>query len=118
MHKYLHASVYGSTVFDLTEKDRPHNRATEIQLGRPTRSSLLRARYCSLSTFSDQYGRENKQRLYCYNYISVRVDMKMAVTHFFLKQQNRRCLDCYIYAWTARVGVCERRDCPKRAHPQ
>ncbi|XP_072330605.1 uncharacterized protein [Scyliorhinus torazame] len=62
MHKYLHASVYGSTVFDLTEKDRPHNRATEIQLGRPTRSSLLRARYCSLSTFSDQYGRENKQR--------------------------------------------------------
>ncbi|XP_038673396.1 uncharacterized protein LOC119976738 isoform X2 [Scyliorhinus canicula] len=61
-HKYLHASVYGSTVFDLTEKDRPHNQATEIQLGRPTRSSLLRARYCSLSTFSDQYSRENKRR--------------------------------------------------------
>ncbi|XP_072427791.1 uncharacterized protein [Chiloscyllium punctatum] len=61
-HKYLSASVYGSTVYDLTEKDRIRNRATDIQLGRPTRSSLLRAKYCSLSTFSDQRSREKEQR--------------------------------------------------------
>ncbi|XP_048398774.1 uncharacterized protein LOC125457983 isoform X2 [Stegostoma tigrinum] len=61
-HKYLRASIYGSTVYDLTEKDRIRNQATDIQLGRPTRSSLLRARHCSLSTFNDKNSREKRQR--------------------------------------------------------
>ncbi|XP_041120477.1 uncharacterized protein LOC121323452 [Polyodon spathula] len=57
-HRYLQASVLESTAYELTEGARPRNATLEPQLGRPTRSSLVRARQLALSAPSHRHLKE------------------------------------------------------------
>ncbi|XP_058846338.1 uncharacterized protein LOC131697986 [Acipenser ruthenus] len=57
-HRYLQASMLESTAYELTEIARPRSVTLEPQLGRPTRSSLIRARQLALSAPGHRHLRE------------------------------------------------------------
>nr|XP_014347572.1 PREDICTED: uncharacterized protein LOC106704634 isoform X2 [Latimeria chalumnae] len=69
-YKYLQASIPESSAYDLSETIRPTKETFEAELGRPTKTSLLRARYSALSYSNRKAKMETCKRLHDFILIS------------------------------------------------